>query len=70
MSREDKQLDASLEAALIKINDLKSALAAMIFKLENHCDSMNWPTFLDNFALISGQVSQQLFSIHLPINKQ
>lgn len=56
MQREEKQLEASLETILLRVNDLKNSIAAMIFKLENESDNLNWPTFLDNFALISSQV--------------
>ncbi|XP_033220345.1 mediator of RNA polymerase II transcription subunit 8 isoform X1 [Belonocnema kinseyi] len=57
MQREEKQLDASLEAIIIRVNDLKSAIAGMIFKLEHEYETLNWPNFLDNFALISGHLT-------------
>lgn len=57
MQREEKQLDSALEAIILRINDLKTAIAAMIFKLEHEYETLNWPNFLDNFALISGHVS-------------
>ena len=56
MQREEKQLDSALEAIILKVNDLKSAIASMIYKIENEYESLNWPNFLDNFALISGHV--------------
>lgn len=40
----------------MKVNDLKNSIGAMIFKLENESENLNWPTFLDNFALLSGQL--------------
>lgn len=57
MQREEKQLDAALEAIILRVNDLKSSIAAMIYKLEHEYETLNWPNFLDNFALISGHVS-------------
>lgn len=57
MQREEKQLDSALEAIIMRVNDLKSAIAAMIFKLEHEYEMLNWPNFLDNFALISGHLT-------------
>lgn len=57
MQREEKQLDVALEAILMRVNDLKTSVASMIFKLEHEYESLNWPSFLDNFALIAGHVS-------------
>lgn len=54
--REEKQLESALESIIQRVNDLKSSIASMIFKVENEYETLNWPTFLDNFALISGQV--------------
>ncbi|CAH1116540.1 unnamed protein product [Phaedon cochleariae] len=55
--REEKQLDSALESIIQRVNDLKQSIAAMIFKLENEYETMNWPSFLDNYALISGQLT-------------
>lgn len=55
--REEKQLESALESIIQRVNDLKQSLASMILKVENEYDTMNWPSFLDNYALISGQVS-------------
>lgn len=54
--REEKQLESSLESIIQRVNDLRSSLAAMIFKVENEYETLNWPKFLDNYALISGQL--------------
>lgn len=58
MPREEKQLDSALEALIMRVNDLKTAIAAMIYKLDHQYETFSWPTFLDNFALISGHVSR------------
>lgn len=57
MQREEKQLDMALDAIIIRVNDLKQSISNMIIKLEVEHETLNWPTFLDNFALMSGQVS-------------
>lgn len=59
--REEKQLESALESIIQRVNDLKASLAAMIFKIENEYETLNWPKFLDNYALISGQVGKVTF---------
>lgn len=56
MAREEKQLDMMLDAVLNRLNDLKKAVSSMMMKLETEQETINWPTFLDNFALISSHV--------------
>lgn len=57
MQREEKQLEVALDAIIMRVNDLKNSIASMIFKLEHEYETLNWPQFLDNFALISGQLT-------------
>ncbi|GLH06898.1 hypothetical protein R5R35_000149 [Gryllus longicercus] len=57
MQREEKQLDSALEALIVRVNDLKTAIGGMLFKLEHEYETLNWPNFLDNFALMSGHLS-------------
>lgn len=57
MQREEKQLETALDAILLRVNDLKNSIGSMIFKLENESENLSWPNFLDNFALLSSQVS-------------
>ncbi|XP_071449747.1 mediator of RNA polymerase II transcription subunit 8 isoform X2 [Hetaerina americana] len=57
MQREEKQLEASLDAIIMRVNDLKTSIASMLVKLENEYETLNWPTFLDNFALMSGHLT-------------
>lgn len=57
MQNEEKMLNTALEAMIMRVNDLKNSIAAMLFKLEHEYETLNWPTFLDNFALIAGHVS-------------
>lgn len=57
MQREEKQLEAALDAIILRVNDLKSSLVSMIYKVENEYETMSWPSFLDNYAVLSGHVS-------------
>lgn len=56
-AREEKQLESAMDAIIQRVNDLKSSVASMIYKVENEYETLNWPTFLDNYALLSGHVS-------------
>lgn len=56
MQREEKQLEAALEAMIQRVNDLKNSLLSMTYKVENEYETMNWPSFLDNYAVLSGHV--------------
>lgn len=64
MQREEKQRESMLEALQTRLNDLKISIGGMIHKIETEFETINWPTFLDNFALISSHVSVEhlLFS--------
>ncbi|XP_066481418.1 mediator of RNA polymerase II transcription subunit 8 [Tiliqua scincoides] len=57
MQREEKQLELSLEALISQVADLKNSLVSFIYKLENEYDRLTWPSVLDNFALLSGQLN-------------
>lgn len=45
---------------MLRCQDLKQSIAAFIIKLETEYDVMNWQSFLDNFALISGQINNMM----------
>ncbi|KAG7488253.1 hypothetical protein MATL_G00032190 [Megalops atlanticus] len=55
--REEKQLEASIESLITRVAHLKNSLHSFIFKLENEYDRLTWPSVLDNFALLSGQLN-------------
>ncbi|KAJ8279397.1 hypothetical protein COCON_G00064630 [Conger conger] len=55
--REEKQLEASIESLISRVAQLKNSLHSFIFKLENEYDRLAWPSVLDNFALLSGQLN-------------
>lgn len=59
MQREEKQLEQLLDAVLSRLNDIKTSIGSMIHKIETEYETINWPTFLDNFALLSSHVSPQ-----------
>uniref|UniRef100_T1GPF8 Mediator of RNA polymerase II transcription subunit 8 n=1 Tax=Megaselia scalaris TaxID=36166 RepID=T1GPF8_MEGSC len=57
MQREEKQWEMTLEQILSRLNDLKLSIGNMIQVLETQYETINWPTFLDNFALISSHLT-------------
>ncbi|XP_044591828.1 mediator of RNA polymerase II transcription subunit 8 isoform X1 [Cotesia glomerata] len=57
MQNEEKMLNTALEAMIMRVYDLKNSIAAMLLKLEHEYETLNWPTFLDNFALIAGHLT-------------
>ncbi|XP_028301357.1 mediator of RNA polymerase II transcription subunit 8-like isoform X2 [Gouania willdenowi] len=57
MQREEKQLEASAESLISRVAHVKNALHSFIYKLENECERLTWPSVLDNFALLSGQLN-------------
>ncbi|XP_031572929.1 mediator of RNA polymerase II transcription subunit 8-A-like [Actinia tenebrosa] len=52
--QEEKLIEASLGAISSRVQEVKDSLQAFLAKLE--MEQMNWPSMLDNFALLSGQV--------------
>ena len=71
MQREEKMLEAALDAILQRINELKASTRSLIHKLEVD-PTVSWPSVLDSFAVISGQVLfliiSDLISIILPFH--
>ena len=57
--REAKQMEAATEALGGRLTELKSSLGQLIFKLETD-PTLNWHSFLDSYALISGQMNSLL----------
>ncbi|KAL5016587.1 hypothetical protein ScPMuIL_006176 [Solemya velum] len=56
-SKEEKVLESSIEKLIQRVQDMKNSLGSFIMKLETEYTSMTWPTVLDNFALLSGQLN-------------
>jgi mediator of RNA polymerase II transcription subunit 8 len=42
LQKEEKQLEASLDALITKVADIKNQIAAFIVKLENEYETLNW----------------------------
>ncbi|KAG5682716.1 hypothetical protein PVAND_012050 [Polypedilum vanderplanki] len=57
MQRDEKHMEMFIENSLIKLKDLKVAIGQMCHKIEFEYETINWPTFLDNFALISSHLA-------------
>ncbi|KAK2167382.1 hypothetical protein LSH36_28g01043 [Paralvinella palmiformis] len=55
--REEKQIDATVEALIQRVTDVKNSISSFIAKLESEYETISWPSVLDNFALLSGQIS-------------
>ncbi|XP_028855829.1 mediator of RNA polymerase II transcription subunit 8 isoform X2 [Denticeps clupeoides] len=55
--REEKQLEAATESLISRVAHLKNALQSFIYKLEHEYERLTWPSVLDNFALLSGQLN-------------
>ena len=57
--REAKQLESATDALSGRLAELKSSAGQLILKLETD-PGLNWPSFLDSYALISGQMNSLL----------
>jgi len=55
ISKEQKQLDVSIDVTIQRLTDVKTALQTFLFKLEN--EPLGWPDFLDSFALVSSHLT-------------
>lgn len=70
MQREEKQQEAILDAIIMRVNEIKNSIGHMIMILETQYESINWPSFLDNFALLSSHVSYKLLILAYKIIQQ
>ncbi|XP_056017981.1 mediator of RNA polymerase II transcription subunit 8-B-like [Ostrea edulis] len=57
MQKEEKQLEHTVESLIQRVQDIKNSIANFLLKLENEYNTLHWPTVLDNFALLSGQLN-------------
>ncbi|EDO34499.1 predicted protein [Nematostella vectensis] len=55
MQQEEKLIETSLEAITSRVQEVRDSVHTFLAKLER--EPLNWPSVLDNFALLSGQVS-------------
>jgi len=56
MDREERNLELSLESMSSKLVDVKNSLSHLLLRLES-LELIDWPSFLDSFALLSSQLS-------------
>uniref|UniRef100_F6U3A5 Mediator of RNA polymerase II transcription subunit 8 n=2 Tax=Ciona intestinalis TaxID=7719 RepID=F6U3A5_CIOIN len=59
-ANEAKVLEMSVDALIVRAKAIRKALEDFLFKLTNEHQTLTWPTVLDNFALLSGQISSLL----------
>lgn len=57
--REQKQLEAGAEALSNRFTEVRSAMGKLILKVETD-PHMNWHSFLDSYALITGELNSLL----------
>ncbi|GLH15879.1 Mediator of RNA polymerase II transcription subunit 8 [Gryllus bimaculatus] len=57
MQRQERQVDSALDALIERVNDIKLTIIGLLNKLDSEYNSINWPTFLDNFALLSSELT-------------
>lgn len=67
--REQKMLDTSMENISTRLTDLRGTLTNLIHKVE-HDPTLNWPSFLNSFALICGQMNSLMKNIKAEPLKQ
>ncbi|KAJ7386492.1 mediator of RNA polymerase II transcription subunit 8 [Desmophyllum pertusum] len=53
--QDEKLIEVSLEAVTSRVQELKESTQAFLAKLEH--EQLSWPSVLDNYALLSGQVN-------------
>lgn len=59
--REERALDAALDAILQRVIDIKSSLQELMLKIEREGEQADWPSYLDAFSVISAQVCSTTF---------
>jgi len=53
---EEMNLDSSLDAMIKRVNDIKASINQFLWKLDHEHETLNWPSVLDSFALLSSQL--------------
>ncbi|CAG2163167.1 unnamed protein product [Oppiella nova] len=56
MDREEKQLEAVVDALIHRVSDLKNSLQTFIMRLENDYESISWTQFIDSYVVFSAQI--------------
>ncbi|XP_059087970.1 mediator of RNA polymerase II transcription subunit 8-like [Tigriopus californicus] len=65
VEREQKLLDDATASLATRLQELKGSIAGLIGKLEND-PHLNWPSFLDSYGVITGQLNSLLKHIKNP----
>ncbi|RUS84244.1 hypothetical protein EGW08_007996 [Elysia chlorotica] len=56
-TKEEKQLDMSLDDLIYKVRELKQSIAGFIYKLENEYQHITWPNMMEHFGVLSSQLN-------------
>ncbi|KAI0211905.1 Mediator of RNA polymerase II transcription subunit 8 [Lamellibrachia satsuma] len=57
MQKEEKVQETTLESLFQRVQEIKNTIISFLLKLEQGYETLSWPTVLDNFALLSGQIN-------------
>nr|CAB3263747.1 mediator of RNA polymerase II transcription subunit 8 [Phallusia mammillata] len=57
---EGKALEGSVDSLITRSKDVQKSLQDFLHKIEQEHATLTWPSVLDNFALLSGQISSLL----------
>ncbi|CAG0893389.1 unnamed protein product [Cyprideis torosa] len=60
MQREESALETTVDVLVERLTTLKSALTSTLFKIEHEHEVLDWPSLLDGFGLLSGQLNSLL----------
>jgi len=56
-TKEEKHLDNSLDELIHRVRELKQSIQGFIYKLENEYQSINWPSLMESFGVLSSGLS-------------
>lgn len=54
---DEMKLDQSLDTMIQRVNEMKDSINKFLWKLDHEHETLSWPSVLDNFALLSSQIS-------------
>jgi len=56
-TKEEKQLDVSLDDLIHRVRELKQSISSFIYKLENDYQNITWPSLMESFGVLSSGLS-------------
>ncbi|KAH9499934.1 mediator of RNA polymerase II transcription subunit 8 [Bulinus truncatus] len=56
-SKEEKQLEVSLDDLIQRVRELKQGISSFIYKLENDYQNISWPNMMEHFGVLSSSLS-------------